>query len=499
VWPRLTEAQVRNSLAEIFGSGLTVPDLDPDLRIEGLPSLGASKVATSPAGVSRYEALAESVARQVMGDPSRRARWVKCAAAAAPDRACAEGFVAAVGRMLFRRPLGAPEIERYLGLWQKLAAATPAPAWSALEHTLAAMLQSPKFLYRLERAADAAAGGRYEPYSMAARLSFLLWNSTPDAALLDAAAAGATASPGGLREHARRLVSAPRAHKALGEFFTALLDVGRLPELALDPKLFPQMTATVGRSMLGETQRVIEDALANGRDYLELVDSPITFVNGELARLYKIQAGAGAEWQRVTLPASGPRAGLLMHAGVLAVSSSPNETSPMLRGKKIREVFLCQPIAEPPANAADVPPPPPGAAPKTRRAALEVHRSSPTCAACHALIDPPGLAFEHFNAIGAARTVDEHGLAIDASGELDGVAFRDARGLAAAVRSHPATAECLVRKLYRHATGRLEDAGDERAIKTAAQGFVRAGHRLDEALIEIAVSDGFTRVGAVRL
>lgn len=89
VWPRLTEAQVRNSLAEIFGSGLTVPDLDPDLRIEGLPSLGASKVATSPAGVSRYEALAESVARQVMGDPSRRARWVKCAAAAAPDRACA--------------------------------------------------------------------------------------------------------------------------------------------------------------------------------------------------------------------------------------------------------------------------------------------------------------------------------------------------------------------------------------------------------------------------
>jgi hypothetical protein len=219
-------------------------------------------------------------------------------------------------------------------------------------------------------------------------------------------------------------------------------------------------------------------------------------VNPELAKLYGVKAPAAASFSEVQLPANGPRAGLLTQAAFLALHSHPGRSSPTLRGKFLRENLLCQAIPAPPDNVNTSLP----AIPKdamTARQRLTKHREDPSCSGCHSLMDPLGLALEQFDGIGAFRQT-ENGQPIDASGELDGQQFTDARSLAEVLAMHPNTADCFVRTVLRYARGALENDTETSLLAAVGGEFEKRGYKLQELLSLVASDPSFRQVGALQ-
>jgi len=188
------------------------------------------------------------------------------------------------------------------------------------------------------------------------------------------------------------------------------------------------------------------------------------------------------------LPANGARAGLLGHAGLLALNAHATLSSPTLRGRFVRQVLMCQEIPPPPNNVSTMLPEPiPGG---TMRDRLERHRTDPACNGCHVRMDPIGLGLENFDGIGAYRA-NEGTARIDPSGDIDGMAYADARSLGTLLRGHPAVGPCLVRKLYRYATGHIELASEAQVMDALSQRFASSQYRLRALLVDVAASDGF--------
>jgi hypothetical protein len=221
-----------------------------------------------------------------------------------------------------------------------------------------------------------------------------------------------------------------------------------------------------------------------------------TFVNAELAALYDVRAPSGADFLEVDLDPAGPRAGLLMQASFLAIHSHPSRSSPTLRGKFIRENLLCQAIPPPPNNV-DTSLPANTRDAMTARQRLTAHREDPSCATCHVLMDPLGLALEQFDGVGAFRE-RENNLAIDASGELDGKTFTDARGLATTLAKDANTASCFVRIVLRYARGALEHHSESVGVEALHLAFADAGYRASDLMLAIATDPAFRRVGALQ-
>lgn len=490
---RLTRAQYLNSVRDLLGAVELPADIEADTPLHGFTSIGASEVTISPRAVEQYEAAAHQLAQQVFA-AERRVAFTGCDA---PDAACARGFLARFGRQAWRRPLSQAELDALTGLFEQLATDLQ-DRWQALQFTTAGVLQAPDFLFRVEQGEPAASGRRYTGYEMAARLSYLLWNSTPDAALLDAAERGELTDAAGVQAQAERLLADPRARDTIRAYFGEYFNLGRLDHLEKDRDLFPQMSATLGAAMRGEIERVIDDLVfEQDTDLRALLTTRRTFVTAELAALYNLPAVEETGFVPVELPADGPRGGLMTMGGILALNAHNTVTSPTHRGKFIQNMLLC----------FDVPPPPPGVVtsleeipddgvPITTRQKLARHAEDPACAGCHTLMDPMGLPLENFDAIGAWRTT-ENGLPIDASGAINGEPFVGARALGERLREQDAIADCVARRLFRHATGRLEEPGQERAVLDLTDAFIADGHRFKSLLIELVLSDGFRQVGEV--
>ncbi|HEX6242456.1 MAG TPA: DUF1588 domain-containing protein, partial [Polyangiales bacterium] len=230
-------------------------------------------------------------------------------------------------------------------------------------------------------------------------------------------------------------------------------------------------------------------------DFRSAFTSTTTFVNTDLAKLYGLRAPTGSAFSEVQLPASGPRAGLVLQGGFLALHAHPSRSSPTLRGKFIRESLLCLSIPPPPPDVETALPNTGGAS--TARQKLTRHREDPACAGCHGLMDPMGLALENFDGIGAHRTT-ENGISIDASGELDKIAFKDARGFVAALSEHQALPLCFAKTSLRYARGALEDASEDGAIAALNRRFQESGYRVAELLSAIASDRSFRFVGALQ-
>jgi hypothetical protein len=484
---RLTIPQYRNALRDLFGpDGTVTTEFEHDTMLSGFASIGAARVSLSAKITEQFEASALAVAKQVLSNTATRGALLGCTPAAVTDDACTRTFVQKLGRRAWRRSLVEEEIVQYIAI-ARTAQTQLNDFFGGLQYALAGILQSPHFIYRVELGQpDAAQPARvvFSDHELATRLSFFLWNSTPDDALLDAADARQLSQGSGLATQAQRLLASPRIQTAMETFFSEFYRLGELDELTLLPTLFPQMTATVGAAMRGETLRFLNDiAFVRGADFREIFDGRTTFVNKEMASLYGLPAPAGTDYAATMLPDNGMRAGLLGQASFLSVSSQPNRSSPTRRGKFIREMMLCQSIPTPPPDVT----PFPDAAPGTAREKLTSHRQNPACASCHAVMDPIGLALEHFDGIGAFRTTDK-GLAIDATGELDGVTFDGPRQLGAALKNHPESAACIARQIYRYAMAHVENAGEEAAIITLSKAFQDSGYRF-RALVEGVVKN----------
>jgi hypothetical protein len=496
---RLTRVQYENSVRDLLGAGVRLPSaLDPDETSATFASIGGYAVTTSPQGVDLYRRAAFDLAAQVMDDPARRQALVGCAPAAAADP-CVRAFLQAFGRRAWRRPLTAAELDRYQKVVTDVAKLDGMDVWQGLEGAVAGMLQSVSFVYVTEVGeVDPAAKGqrRLTSYELASRLSYFLWNTTPDEELLRVADGGALIGADAVRAQARRLVASPRAQTSLQQFFSEQLGAERLPEVKKDPKLYPQATAALLEAMGEELRRVVTEAVFVSRsDIAELFDTRVTFVNRDLARLYGVADPGATAFAKVTLPEGGARGGLLTLAAPLTLNALAVRTSPTLRGVFIRERILCQEIPRPPAEVSTELPMAAATEATTMRQRLERHRSDPSCAGCHAFFDPIGLSLEHFDAIGAYRATDA-GHALDVRGTLDGEPYDGARALGALLRRDPRVADCLARQLYQFAVGHALTKGEEPLMAGLQQRFAAGGRRVLELLVEIAGSDGFRFVSA---
>ncbi len=488
---RLTRRQYGNALRDLLGSELRVPtDLEVDTPLHGFSTVGAAQLTVAPRAAEQFEAAALDATEQVFGSPARRMALVGCTPAAADDP-CARTYLQRFGRRAWRRPLTEAEVARWAGV-SRAVAGTLGDPWAGLRYATAGILQSPFFLYRVELGApDPTRPGwvKYDGYEMASRLSFFLWNTTPDEALLTAAARGELDTPTGVRAQGQRLLADPRARAAMGDFFTEYLKLDRLDALSRDPMAFPLMTPSLGASMRGEVLRVVDDVVfAQDTDIRAMFDTRSTFLNDDLGRLYNLGGTRGAEFVRVELPAAGPRAGVLTTAGFLALNAHAAATSPTLRGRFVRQFLLCQEIPPPPPGVVTSIPPTTG--PSTLRQRLGRHVTDTMCAGCHNLMDPIGFGLEHFDALGVYRTTDE-GLPVDATGEVDGVSFRNARGLATALRNHPRVGPCVSRQLFRYATAHKETEVEAAGLRELAIQFQRDGHRMRALVLSLVTSDGF--------
>jgi hypothetical protein len=487
---RLTSAQYVATVQTLLGVSATgMPAIENVSPANGFPAIGASTAAVSGTGVASFEDAARFAAHAAF--QTSRAQLVPCTPTGTADTACFGTFVTAFGARAFRRPLTSDETSRYTAATAAIATST-GDAWQALEAITTAFLQSPSFLYLAEVGApDPQNAGRnkYTGYEMASRLSYFLTNNMPDDALFAAAAGGALDTSDGVKAEAERLLATPAAHAAVQSFFTTLLSLDSLDALSRPVELYPQFTPTLGPAMKQETALVVDDLVfAQDADYRTLFDRPDTFVNAELAALYGVPAPAGTGFARVTLPASSHRAGLLTQAGVLAARDHSSGTSPTRRGLFVLTRLLCENLPLSPPAGLTIPPPPTGLL--TARQKFEQHATDAACASCHKVTDPVGFSLEHFDAMGVWRD-DDHGLAIDDTGVIDGQTYPGAIGLGVVLRDHPGLGPCLLQALYGVGVGHPATNFDRPSFTTLVDAFGTNGGRIRATLASIAASDGF--------
>jgi len=411
----------------------------------------------------------------------------------APGDQCVQGFLEDFGRRAYRRPLTPDELLR----WQQVTVQLAQPdAWEGLRLAVAGMLQSPNFIYRVELGEpdpERPDRLRYTSHEMASRLSFLLWNTTPDDELLDAAAGDELLTEEGLRTHAERMLADPRANAAIQDFFAQYFDLGRLDGIDRDTTTYPLFSPTLPASARTEVQLLVDDfVFRRDADIRGIFGTRNTFVNEELAMLYGVEAPGASPiaFVPVELPADGPRAGLLTLSAFLMMNAHETEPSPTRRGKYVRERVLCQTVMPPPDDVDTNIPEEAGEA-QTLRERLEQHATNPACAGCHSFVDPPGFLFENFDSIGAYRTVDKDGYAIDATGDLDGTSLANATELGPLLAADPRVGKCVVEQLFRHAQGRLESEAESDVLTDLGERFADDGYRFKHLLLTLVTHEGF--------
>lgn len=496
---RLTRTQYINTMHDLFGDDITVArPMEPDIVSQGLEAIGSSSTTISPRGVEQYEALAFDMAQQILADGPHRAAAVTCTPTSPSDVECARTFVRTIGLRLWRRPLTDDEVNEVAALATQ-SAGTTNDFYASLQFAMAGLLESPNFLFRVELGEpdpDHAGQFRYDNYEVASRLAFFLWDGPPDDALLEAAAAGRLTRNDGVAEQVQRMMASPRVHRGLRTFVSQWLGLHRLDDLVKDPTVFTAASPDLGPSAREETLRdfehIVFDLDSDVRDILLTRD---TFIDRKLASVYGVRAPSATGFALTTLPADQPRQGLLMQASVLALFAHPVSTSPTLRGRFVRETLLCQQIPSPPVNVnTGIPEPSPEL--PTLRLRLQRHAGDPFCAMCHNRMDPIGLGLENFDGLAQFRTT-ENNTPIDASGDLDGVAFTDAGGLAQAVHDHRDFPSCVVSRLYSFAYGHAVEDGERNEVEFLTREFKSNGHRIQQLMTNIAISPQFRHAGAV--
>ena len=489
---RLTEAQYRNAIADIFGTDVKVGGrFDPIVRPEHeLIATGAAESTISPAGFEQFDSMARTIAAQVL-DEQRRGAFLTCqpADATQADPACARSFFQQIGLYVFRRPLTAAELDFYVDVAGRGAEPTR-DFYKGVELGLASMLVSPQFLYQLETAADD--GRQIDSWSKASRLSFLIWNSVPDRMLLTAAARGELDTEKGLQAQVARMLASPKAEEGVRAFFTDFLHLDRVSNLSKDTVVYNRFTPAAAADLKEQMLlTVVDHVLTQDKPYPELFTTRKTFLNRRLGLMYQTPVAKAEGWEPHELPANDERAGILGQGAFLALFSHEGRSSPTLRGRAIREVLLCQPVPNPPANVDfsgfnDTS----NAVLKTSRQRLDRHNTDPVCASCHKITDPLGLPLERFDGVGAFRTT-ENGAPIDASGAFEGKSFDGAAALGYLMSQSKGPTDCLAKRVAEYSTGLTEDKLPKGWLEELGQRFEAGGFKYRALLEKVALSPEF--------
>lgn len=496
---RLSQTQYRNVITDVFGPTIKVGGrFEPDIRLDGLLAVGASSVSVTASGLEDYDKIARSISAQVV-DPDHRDILIPCKPAkeTAADDACATQFLSEAGRLLYRRPLTKAELQSRVKIANESTKKLK-NFYVGLSTSLTTMLESPLFLFRQDVAeADPAHPGQYrlDAYSKASQLSFLLWDSAPDPALLDAAAKGELHTVEGTAKQVDRMIASPRLASGVRAFFSDMLGFDEFTTLAKDAMLFPKYNSRVAIEAQEQTLRTLIDVLVTRKgDYRDIFTTRKTFLTPQLASIYGVPLpSTDGGWKAYEYPEGDPRAGVISQVSFVALHSHPGRSSPTLRGKAIRTTLLCQKVPDPPGNVnftvvQDT------ANPnyKTARERLTAHATEAMCTGCHKLVDPIGLGLETFDSAGSVRTT-ENGAVIDTTGELNGHKFKDAAGLAQAVHDDPSATSCVVDRAYAYALGRAPNKGDADQLAVLKKNFAASGYKFPDLLRNVALSEAATR------
>lgn len=423
--------------------------------------------------------------RPASGSPTANSRVLTCDPATG-GATCVRTILATFGRKAWRRPLIDTELARLVSL-VALAQAQGDGVQTGLELALQAVLLSPHFLFRVE--ADLSTLPRaLDDHELAARLSYFLWASTPDAELNTLADNGTLRAQ--LEPQVRRMLGDPRADSLSSQFAGSWLWSRGVEEASPDPMLFAAVTPALKAAMKAQTEAFFATFYKEDRSALELLTGTDSFMNDELAAHYGLPAPGSTTLTRVqNVPEN--RRGLLGHGGLLTVTSQPTRTSPVKRGKWVMSQLLCM---EPPPPPPEVEAFAPSTMPTgTLRQQFEAHRSKPECKGCHAMMDPLGFGLENYDAVGHYRTTDSGGFAIDSSGVLfDGRKFNGPKELSETVSADPKFADCTARQVFTYALGRAPISSDECTIKNMTAAFTQNGHRLPALIAALVTSPTFT-------
>lgn len=503
VMRRLTSEQYKNVVADLFGKDIRVGGrFEPDLRVEGLLAVGTSHVGVSDAGMEQYDAMAHTIASQVV-DESHRDLSLPCrpADATRPDDACTRAFFSSVGTLVLRRPLVESQLDLYVRAARE-ATNIVTDFYDGLAISLAAMLASPQFLFQqqvVEPVPGEQNAYRLDSYSKASQLSFFLWNSMPDRNLLDAAASGELHTQSGIEKQVQRMIASPRLEEGVRAFFADNFRFDEFATLTKDAQLFPKFDAGVAAGAREQTMKTLVSLLLDEReDYRNIFTTKKTFLTPQLGAIYQVPVpatgpnGAPDQWQPYEFGESDPVGGILTHISFTGLHSPPGRGSPTIRGKAAREIMLCQPIPPPPGDVSFELLDEGNEQFRTARQRLAKHNEVPACAGCHRLMDPVGLALENFDGAGEFRRF-ENGALIDTSGEIDGIPFDDAIGLGEAIRDGTAATSCLVTRLSSYALGREPARGERAWVAGLEADFAENGYRLPDLMQSIALSENFYR------
>ncbi len=492
---RLTEQEYRNSIADIFGKEIEVRGtFEPTKRTGGLEAASTALLSVTPVGLESFNKMADDIAAQVTAEKYRAKLPCTPKEPKAPDDVCAREILSHYGLLLFRRPMTAAELENPVGVLHSITERTN-DFYAGLHYGLSMLLQLPDFLFRKEVAIPSAAGkrGTLDSYSRATRLSYLMWNTTPDAELLRAAGNGEFNTSAGLAKQVDRLIASPRLEAGMRAFFDDMLELDTFDTVSKDSLLYPKWGSAMATSAREETLRtVIGLTLHDNGDIRDLMTTRETYIDRRLAMLYGVAFPFTGDWVKYEFPAESGRSGILTQISMLSMFSHPGRSSPTKRGVAINEIFLCSPTPVPPNNVDFSVVNDPNSLMKTLRERLMAHATNPTCAACHQRSDPVGISLEAFDTIGGYRTT-ENGEAINVSANIQGHAVSGAEGLGQYMHDNPRYPACVARKLYSYSRGLKSSSVDD--FQDAYKAFQDSGFRLRALLKSMVMSDSFYAVG----
>jgi hypothetical protein len=423
---------------------------------------------------------------------SRHAIFVCRPTTGKDDESCARKIISSLARRAYRRPVTAEDLQPLMYLYR--TARHTGNFENGIETSLRGILVSPKFLFRIEHdPANVAPATAYRvnDIDLASRLSFFLWSSLPDGQLLDVAESGRLKDPRVLEQQVKRMLADPKAKELMSNFFGQWLQLRYLNTAQPDVATFTEYDDNLRDAFLQEMQLFLNNILREDRSLIDLLNANYTFINDRLARHYGIPNVYGSFFRRIELTDE-RRWGLLGKGGVLMLTSYPNRTSPVLRGKFILENIMGTPPPPPPPNVPPLKETGNDGKKLTVRQMMEQHRANPACASCHARMDPLGFAMDNFDAVGRWRTTEENA-PIDSSGVFpDGTKFQGILELRKILLSRPDRfVSTVTENLLTYALGRGVEYYDEPAIRKIVEEAAPGGYHWSSIILGIVKSVPF--------
>ena len=482
---RLNKTEYNNSVHDLLGTSQTpANNFAADPTANGFDN-NADALTLATSDLQFYETAAESLASELVA--TNNPQFAKLAPCQNMNQAaaCVANFVQNQGLRTWRRPLTSDEVTSIAAMAVTTGGSNYA---EQIETASIALLMSPYFLFRVELDPNNAPTTAHalNGYELATRLSYFIWSSTPDDTLLAAAADGSLVTDAGLQAQVTRMLADPRAVALTSDFAGQWLELRNTAALQPDPNMFPTWDENLRSAMIQQTQLTFGDLLDGSAPLSSLFTSDTTYMNDRLAQHYGMPAVGSSTLKKVP---AGTRKGLLTQAAVLASTSFAIRTSLVHRGVFVLGQLLCAPPPPAPANVPAL-----SSASTTyvtQRQRLENHIANPSCAACHASIDPYGFVLEVFDAVGASRTTDNGG-AIDPTATLqDGTHISGIADLTSLMATDVRVPNCLVQQLYIYALGRSLVASDTAVISDLRAQFLANNQRVDQLIQSIALSDAF--------